>query len=167
RWRALAAPIAACGALFGALLLWKRDWLSSSPQMFKVHYQVWLESSFRLPEQISMLFDYIAFNAVNSGMFFLPLTLPLVAIRNRSRAALALLGGMAALIAGRTAYLAWNGYFIPYSAANLFSDILLGPVFFDFGIGPQTMFDTFRGWPYPFAMPHASRVVLKIGRAAG
>lgn len=165
RWRSLTAPIVACGALFGALLLWKREWLSSSPQMFKVHYQVWLESSFRLPEQISMFFDYVAFNAVNSGLFFLPLTLPLIAIRNRSRAALALLGGIAALIAGRTAYLAWNGYFIPYSSSNLFSDILPGPVFFDFGIGPQTMFDTWRGRPYPFVMPHASSIVLTIAAA--
>src|SRR5207253_443345 len=135
-------------------LLFKRDWLSSSPQMFLVHYQMWLESSFRLPEQVAVLFHYIVFNAVNCGLFFLPLTVPLIVLllngappsrrldrrrpaaegvakAPRTPALLWLLAVIAALIAWRTFYLASNGYFVPYSALSLFSDILPGPVFVD------------------------------------
>jgi len=119
-WKSLAAPIVASGAFFGALLLWKRDWLSSSPQMFAVHYHVWLESSFRLPEQISLLFHYIAFNAINCGVLFLPLTLPLLAIRTRSRAALALLGGIAVLIGWRCTFKrTYSSYACPIASRRL------------------------------------------------
>ena len=36
---------------FGLLLLFRREWLSGSPQMFVVHYHMWLESSFGLLDQ--------------------------------------------------------------------------------------------------------------------
>lgn len=165
RWRSFAAVLVGCGAVFGLLLLFRREWLSSSPQMFLVHYQMWLESSFRLPQQISVLSHYIAFNALNCGLFFLPLTVPLITMRSRSRVALALLGVVAALFAWRTAFLARNGYWVPYSAQTIFSDILQGPVFVDLGVGPLTLFDTWRGDPYPFAMPHAARVLLTVAAA--
>ena len=80
-------PVVLGGGLFGLLLLFKREWLSGSQQMFLVHYQMWLESTFRLPEQVAVLSHYLDFNAVNAAIFFLPLTLPLLAIARRSRGA--------------------------------------------------------------------------------
>jgi hypothetical protein len=162
RWRSFAAAIIACGIGFAMILLFKREWLSGSPAMFRVHYQMWLESSFRLPEQVSVLYHYIVFNAVNCVLFFLPLTVPLVMIRSRSWPRRALLAIITVLVAYRTVYLAWNGYYVPYSARNVFSDILPGPVFIDFGVGPTTLFDTWHGYPYPFVMPFAARVLLTI-----
>lgn len=159
RWRSHAAVVMACGAGFGLLLLFKRDWLMGSAAIFKVHYHMWLEDTFRLPEQISVLYHYLAFNAVNCGIFFLPLTVPLVALRSNPRRALAVLAGIAALIGFRTAYLAWHGLLVPYSTRN-FSDILQGHIFFDFGVGPSNLNDTWSGFPYLFVMPHAARLLL-------
>ena len=162
RWRAFAAPIVACGVAFVALWVFKRDWLTGSPQMFVVHYHMWLESTFRFAEQVSTLLHYIGFNAIDCALFFLPLTLSLVTLRTRSKPMLAALAVIAVLVVFRTTWLAMNGYLVPYFAVNLFSDILPGPVFFDFGVGPVNTIDFWRGMPYPFAMPHAARVLLTI-----
>ncbi len=133
--------------------------------MFVVHYHMWLESSFGLLDQVALLFHYIGFNAVNCAIFFLPLTLPLLMYRHRSRRALWLLAGIAVLLGFRTGWLAWNGYLVPYSARN-FSDILPGPLFIDFGIGPPNLLDTWDGhMPYPFTMPYVVRLVLTFGAA--
>jgi hypothetical protein len=165
RWRALAAPVLACGFLFGLLLLFRREWLSGSPEMFVVHYHMWLESSFRLPDLLSVFWHYIGFNAINCAVFFLPLTLPLVVLRHRSRGALVLLTAIVLLLGFRTAWLAWNGYLVPYSAVN-FSDILPGPLFIDFGVGPPNLIGTWDGHaPYLFTMPHEARLLLTFGAA--
>ena len=166
RWRAVAISIAPFLAFFVLLFFFKRDWLSGSPALFAVHYHMWLESSFRLPEQVSVLFHYIAFNAVNCAVFFLPLTAALVAFRRRSRPALLLLGAIALILGLRTAYLAWNGYWIPYTSHRLFSDILPGQIFIDFAVGPANLTDTWDGFGYPFRMPFVARVVLTIAVAA-
>jgi hypothetical protein len=165
RWRTHAIAIITCGAVFGLLLLFKRDWLMGSAAIFRVHYHMWLESTFRLPQQISVLYHYLAFNAVNCGIFFLPLTLPLVALRSHSRRAVGVLCVLAALVGFRTAYLAWHDLLVPYTANN-FSDILPGPVFIDFGVGPANLTDTWLGQlPYPFVMSHGERVLLTVSAA--
>ena len=85
RWRAFAATIAVFLAFFAVLFVFKRDWLAGSPAMFATHYHVWTEETFRLPEQISTLLRYVMFNAQNCALFFLPLTLPLLALLGRMR----------------------------------------------------------------------------------
>jgi len=165
RWRAFAVPIVASGLFFVALWFFKRDWLTGSTQMFVVHYHMWLESSFRLFEAVSVLLHYVGFNAIDCALCFLPLALSLVLLRSRSKPMLAALAFIALLLAIRTTYLGMNGYLIPYSAKNLFSDILPGPVVFDFGVGPVNTIDIWAGMPYAFVMPHVARIVLTIGIA--
>jgi len=162
RWRAFAAPIVACGVAFVMLWFFKRDWLTGSTAMFVVHYHMWLESSFRLSEQVSVLLHYIGFNAIDCALFFLPLTIPLVTMRTRSKRMLVALAVIAVLVIVRTTHLAMNGYLVPYSAVHLFSDIFPGPIFFDFGVGPVNLIDVWDGQPYPFVMPQAARLLLTV-----
>ena len=161
RWRSFAAVIAAFVALFGVVWLLKPAWLSGAPKMFAVHYHMWQESSFRLPEQISVLDHYIIFNAQNCALFFLPLTMALMAMGMRERYGALLLGIVAAIIGFRVVDLARAGYLVPYTARTLYSDILPGNVLIDFGLGTPHLFDTFNlGLPYPFALGTAGRAVL-------
>ena len=166
RWRAFSAVIVAAGVAFVLMFFLKPGWLSGSPDMMALHYHVWEESSFRLPEQIATLFHYVTFTAINCAIFFLPLTVPLIAMRRRSRPALLLLAAIAALFVYRMTYLAWNGYLVPYTSDHLFSDILPGQVFFDFGVGPANLVDVFAlHYPFPYTMPHLARVLLTIAAA--
>lgn len=164
--RRLLGAIAASGvAAFGVVFLTHRDWMSGTPAMFAIHYQMWGESSFRLPEQIALMYHYAAFNAVNCALFFLPLTLPLVAAVRPVRGKI-LLGVIAALLLFRTIDLARDGYLIPYMSREQHSDLLPGALVFDFGLGTPMLFDTFNlGHDYPFTMPHAARVTLTCGVA--
>jgi hypothetical protein len=153
RWRAFAAAIAAFLAFFAVLMLFKRDWLAGSPEMFGWHYHLWGEETFRLPEQVSTLYHYVVFNAQNTALFFLPLTLPLVALlRSMSRRAAIGLAVIAILVAGRIAALASAGYLLPYNGK--YSDILPGNLFVNFAIGPSTLVGDFGSpLPEPFALP--------------
>ena len=162
RWRSFVAVIAAFVALFAALLVFKREWLSGAPKMFAVHYHMWQESSFRLPEQIAVLDHYVIFNAQNCALFFLPLTLPLAALLARPRRGyLLLLAAIAAIVGFRIADLARAGYLVPYTTRTLYSDILPGNLFINFGIGTPLLMDTFeRALPYPFALGSGARMLL-------
>lgn len=162
RWRPFAAVIAAFVALFGMVWLLKPAWLTGAPKMFAVHYRMWQESSFRLPQQISTLDHYVIFNAQNCALFFLPLSAALVVLLARpGMRDVVPLAFIAGLVGFRVFDLARAGYLVPYTARNLYSDILPGNVLIDFGIGTPHLFDTFNlGLPYPFALGTAGRVVL-------
>jgi hypothetical protein len=162
RWRAFAATIAVFLAFFAVLFVFKRDWLAGSPAMFGTHYHVWTEETFRLPEQISTLLRYVTFNAQNCALFFLPLTLPLLALLGRMRLRDGiLLAFLTAVITWRVADLGVAGYLVPYNSAHLYSDILPGNLFIDFGIGTPMLIDTFSGHlPYPFTLAYGGRIAL-------
>lgn len=168
RWRLHATLPLTTLLLFAALFLWKREWLSAAPRMFEIHYQMWGESSFRLPEKIGLVYHYVVFNALNSAIFFLPLAVLLVSSlwQKLTRRELAGLAAVAALVFWRVMTLAAAGYLFPYSSDRLFSDILPGPVVYDFGIGPLNLYDTFTlHKPYVFTLWHPARLLLTF--AAG
>ena len=158
RRRRFAAVIAAFIALFGVLLFARPEWFSGAPKMFAVHYHMWQESSFRLREQIATLDHYVVFNAQNCALFFLPLTVALLWAAPRSRIVLAI---VAAIVGFRVIDLARAGYLVPYASRHLYSDILPGNLFIDFGVGPPNLFDTFSlGMPYPFNLGTFDRALL-------
>lgn len=158
RWKPFAAVICAFVAFYAAIALFKIDWLSGAPKMFAVHYHVWSESSFRLPEQIAALRHYVVFTLQNCGLFFLPLTVPLFALgRPRRGEAIALAVG-GAVIAYNAIDLARGGYLVPYDSAHLAYDILPGNLFVNFGIGPPLLVE----WFFPFPIGTAARAVLTI-----
>jgi len=163
-WR-FVIPIGVTLAAFAALFFFKREWLAGSPQMFAIHYHMLGESSFRLPEQIALVYHYVIFNALNCGIFFLPLTLPLMTRKASQRSAM-LLAAIAAVILIRVVTLGSAGYWMPYSSSHQYSDILPGPIVFDFGIGPPNLTDVFsKGYSYPFALLKEATIVLTLGAA--
>jgi hypothetical protein len=149
-----AAAIGATLATFALLLFFKRDWLSGSPEEFAVHYRMWGESSFRLPQQLEVAYHWFVFNAQNSALFFLPLVAPLAFVR-RSRAQLAILAAVTLLIFARVQSLISAGHPMPYFSNPFCCDIFGGNILVNFGLGWQTLAGTF-----PFVLPHAARLVL-------
>ena len=164
RWRSFAAAIVPFLALFALLFVFRRDWIAGSPAMFARHYHVWEEESFRLPEQIASLVHYVVFNAQNTSLFFLPLTLPLlVLVRPMQRRSAVILAVILAIVGWRVADLAFAGYLVPYYDSRLYSDIYPGNVFVDFGIGPSMLRDgVFSDLGYLFPAPRALRAALTI-----
>lgn len=164
RWRTFASTIAAFLLLFGVLLVFKRDWLAGSPAMFAAHYQVWGESTYRVADQGATLFRYVLFNAQNAALFFLPLTLPLLSkLRGMRRGQAVLLGAVAVVVAGRVLELGLAGYLVPYNSAHLYSEILPGNLFINFGVGVPMLMDTFRRYlPYPFALATGGQIALTV-----
>ena len=162
RSRRFLLPIGVTLAAFAALFFFKRDWLAGSPQMFAIHYHMLGESSFRLPQQIALVYHYVVFNALNCGIFFLPLALPLMT-REASKRSVIALAAIAGFILFRVLSLGFAGYWMPYDARHLYSDILPGPVVFDFGIGPPNLTDVFSmGYQYPFALVTGAKIALTI-----
>jgi len=158
-------PIGVTLTAFAALFFFKPDWLAGSPQMFAIHYHMLGESSFRLPEQVALVYHYVIFNALNCAIFFLPLTLPLM-MRNASERSAIALAAIAAFILLRVLFLGLAGYWMPYSARHLYSDILPGPIVFDFGIGPPNLTDVYSmGYAYPFALASEAKIALTIAAA--
>ncbi|HMC23297.1 MAG TPA: glycosyltransferase family 39 protein [Thermoanaerobaculia bacterium] len=165
RGRRLVVPIVVTLAAFAALFFFKPDWLAGAPDMFAMHYHMLSESSFRLPEQIALVYHYIIFNLLNCGIFFLPLTLPLMMRRTSQRSAIVLVA-IAIVILWRVLTLGIEGYWMPYAARHLYSDILPGPIVFDFGIGPPNLTDVFSmGYNYPFGLETKARIVLTLASA--
>ena len=162
RWRAFVLVIGAYLGAFAMLFVFRREWLSGSPAMFATHYHMWLESSFRLPEQVAVLQHYLLFNAQNVALFFLPLTLPLIVMIGRMRRRDGILLGVVALIiTWRLADLALAGYLLPYTTDHIYSDILPGNLFINFGLGVPMLYDTFSlHLPYPFTIGTVSRALL-------
>jgi hypothetical protein len=151
-----AAVIGGTIALFFAMLLFKREWMSGSPQEFAVHFRVWTESTFRLPEQIAGFDHYATFNAQNSALFFLPLVAPLVLLfRGARRTDFAIAGAFAALLLLRVQSLIAIGLPMPYFVSRYCCDIFAGNIFVDFGLGPLTL-----DGAYPFRLPYAMRIAI-------
>ncbi len=161
-WRAFVVTIGVFLAVFAALFFFKRDWLAGTPAMLTAHYHVWLESTFRLPDQVTTLFRYVAFNAQNCAVFFLPLTLPLLApLRGIRRREAMVLTGIAVVLALRALELGLGGYFMPYHSTHLYSEIQPGNLFINFGVGTPMLFDTAAlNLPYPFTIPVGATVAL-------
>ena len=165
RGRRFIIPIGVTLAAFAALFFFKRDWLAGSPQMFAIHYHMLGESSFRLPEQIALVYHYVIFNALNCAIFFLPITLPLLTRKASQRSAM-LVAAIAAIILVRVFTLGFADYWMPYASNHQYSDILPGPIVFDFGIGPPNLTDVFSmGFAYPFALMTEARIVLTVASA--
>jgi hypothetical protein len=143
-------------ALFFAMLLFKREWMSGSPEEFAVHFKVWTEPTFRLPEQIAEFDHYATFNAQNSALFFLPLVAPLVLLfRGARRTDFAIAGAFAALLLLRVQSLIAIGLPMPYFVSRYCCDIFAGNIFVDLGLGPLTL-----DGAYPFRLPYAMRIAI-------
>ena len=152
-----AAAIAATLALFAALFFFKRDWISGSPEEFAVHYRMWGESSFRLPEFLEVAYHWFVFNAQNVALFFLPLVSPLIFVRRRWWVTVAI--GL--VLAWRVQSLINAGHPMPYSANPFCCDIFAGNIFVDFGLGSQTLAGAF-----PFVLPRALRLAITYASVA-
>jgi len=163
RWRRLIVAAAAPLVLFAAIFLTRPEWLMGSQQEFRLHYKMWSESTFRLPQQVSLIFHYCFFNMQNNALFLLPLTIAVDWRLFRSAAArvvavvsaLVFLAGMTQLIV--------LGHPMPYFTLDRCCDVGTGNAFVNFGIGPLTLIDRDA---YPFAMPYSARLILSYGVAA-
>jgi hypothetical protein len=156
-----AMVIAGTIALFFAMLIFKREWLAGSPQEFAVHFRMWTESTFRLPEQIAVFDHYATFNAQNAALFFLPLVAPLVLLfRGARRTDYLIMGVLGVLLLARVQSLIAIGLPMPYFVSPYCCDIFAGNIFADFGLGPLAL-----DGAYPFRLPFAVRIAITYGSA--
>lgn len=153
RWRD-AGAIAATALAFAALLLFKPEWVSGSPDELAVHYRVWHELSFRLPQQLELAYHWFVFNAQNCALFMLPLAAG-AAFGRWTRRELLIAGGAALLLFLRVQSLVSLGHPMPYATTTFCCDIYGGNILADFGLGPQTL----RG-EYPLRLTGAARLLL-------
>lgn len=155
-----AAVIGGTIALFGGIFLLKPEWLSGSPAEFAVHFRMWTESTFRLPEQIAVFDHYATFNAQNCALFFLPLVVPLalVFVRNRRRIDFVIAALLAVVLFIRVQSLVAAGLPMPYFVSPYCCDVFAGNIFVDFGLGPLALPGLF-----PFRLPYAARLVITYG----
>jgi hypothetical protein len=142
-------------AIFGVIFLLKPGWLSGSPAEFAVHFRMWTESSFRLPEQIAVFDHYATFNAQNCALFFLPLVVPLAIVfaRNSKKFDFALAGVLTGVLIARVQSLLSMGIAMPYFVSPYCCDVFAGNIFTDFGLGPLALEGS-----YPFRLPHLARL---------
>jgi hypothetical protein len=162
RWRE-AAVIGSTLLVFVALLLFEREWLAGSVIEFANHFKMWRESSFRLPEQISIFYHYTVFNIQSAALFLLPLTAALVPGRKSLRE-IVCLAGVVVLLLIRVQSLINMGHPLPYFSSPYCCDILAGNTLVDFGLGPTTLTDVWMlGYAYPFHLTRAGRLVLSYG----
>jgi len=152
-----AAVIGGTIALFGVIFLLEPGWLSGSPAEFAVHFKMWTESTFRLPEQMAVLDHYATFNAQNCALFFLPLVAPLAVIfsKNLRKPDFAIAGVLTGLLLARVQSLLAIGLAMPYFVSPYCCDIFAGNIFADFGLGPLAL-----PGAYPFRLPYAARLVI-------
>jgi len=151
------APIfVGAAAVIAAIFLWKPEWLSGSPTEFASHYKVWHETSFRLPDMMTLAYHYVVFNIQNAGLFFLPLVAPLIFLRRKWQEI-----AIAIVLLFRVQHLVNLGIAMPYFAFASQEDLLQGNLFINFGLGPPTLIDV---WslqnPYPFHLTHAGELAV-------
>lgn len=146
-------------ALFGLIFLFAREWLIGSAAEFAIHYRMWTESTFRLPEQLAVLDHYATFNAQNSALFFLPLVAPLVLLFDKTtrRADYLIAGVVSGALFARVLSLVSAGLTMPYFVSPYCCDIFAGNIFADFGLGPLALEGV-----YPFRLPYAGRLIITV-----
>ena len=162
RVKRLIAAAAIPVAVFGIILVTRPDWLSGSQREFQLHYKMWGEETFRLPQQVALIFHYIFFNAQLSALFFLPLALVVDWRAFRAPAARVILIFFAVVFLGGATQLVALSHPMPYVSDRNCCDIAPGNLLIDFGLGPTTLRD---GYLYPFATPYPLRLVLTYGTA--
>ena len=147
-------------ALFFAMLIFKRQWLAGSPDEFAVHFRMWTEATFRLPEQIAVFDHYATFNAQNCALFFLPLVAPLALlfVKSARRLDVIIIGVVAVVVLARVQSLIARGMPMPYFVSPYCCDVFAGNIFIDFGLGPLTLDGT-----YPIRLTHAARLAVTYG----
>src|SRR6266852_3372257 len=151
------APIfVAAGAVIALVFLVRPEWLSGSPAEFASHYKVWHETSFRVPDMLTLADHYGVFNIQNAGLFFLPLVAPLILLRRKWQEL-----AIGIFLLFRVQYLLNLGIAMPYFAFRSQEDILQGNLFIDLGLGPPTLIDV---WTlqraYPFHLTHAGNLIV-------
>jgi hypothetical protein len=147
-------------ALFALIFLLKREWLTGSPEEFAVHFKMWTESTFRLPEQIAVFDHYATFNAQNCALFFLPLVAPLaiVFLKTARRFDFIFAGVIAIVLFVRVQSLVAVGLPMPYFTSSYCCDVFAGNIFVDFGLGPLAL-----GGAYPFQLTYVARLIITYG----
>jgi len=142
-------------ATFGAIFLLKPEWLTGSMAEFAVHFKMWTEATFRLPEQVAVFDHYATFNAQNCALFFLPLVAPLAIVfaRKPKPFDLGLAGALTIVLLARVQSLLSLGISMPYFVSPYCCDVFAGNIFTDFGLGPLALEGN-----YPFRLPHAARL---------
>ncbi len=158
KWRDAAATGGTL-TIFGIVYLLKPEWLVGSPAEFAIHYRMWTETTFRLPEQLAVLDHYATFNAQNCALFFLPLVAPLAVLlgKTRRRKDFVIAGIVAVVLFARVLSLVADGLPMPYFVSPYCCDIFAGNIFADFGLGPLALAGT-----YPFRLPYAGRIIVTI-----
>ena len=162
RYKRLATIAAIPFAVFAIIFLTQPDWLSGSPREFRLHYKMWGEETFRLPQQVELIFHYLFFNAQTTALFFLPLTLIIDRRIFRSPAARVILIFFVVVFLGGMTQLVALDHPMPYVTDRNCCDIQAGNLFINFGLGTPTLRDHFE---YPFRMPYALRLILSYGAA--
>jgi hypothetical protein len=165
-FRAASIAIGAAIALFSTIFLFERQWLTGSPEELGNHFRMWTEVTFRTPEQMALVADYTTWNAQNTALFFLPLSLILLmARRGWSRGETLLAGIMAIPIFVRVHNAVSLGLPMPYF--SLGGNFMLGNILNNWGLGPPTISEVWsRQYEYPFTLSMPWRLVLTWGSAA-
>jgi hypothetical protein len=159
RWRRAALGAVVVLATFFLLVIFRRDWLAGAPVEFSAHFRMWLESSFRLPQQIEVAYHYSDFNIRNTAVFFLPLVAPIaLALPRRSRITLGIAAVAFLLLFARAQSLIASGLPMPYFVNPYCCDIFAGNILMDIGLGPLTLKGS--EFAYPFRLAYGGRLLL-------
>ena len=146
---------------FTAIYFTRLDWLAASPEEFNRSTHMWHESSFRLPQQVALIYHYFFFTLHNTALFLAPLVvLAFSAVRRKQ---IAIFAAVAIFAAIGTGELIAEHFPMPYYPGPACCDTLLGSVFTNFGLGPPTLIDGFNPqYGYPFEISYGARVLLTI-----
>ena len=159
RWKPMLAIAVAMLAGYALMAISRPDLIVASPVEFHQHYQFWGEESLHFYDIASFVFSDYAFNLQHIALFFLPLTLG-VALGWPKRMRL-VLAALIVVLGARAAFLVAHHNAIPYYNWPSCCDISYGNVFMNFGLGPPTVSDVWRGiHPYPWQLPGGVRAAI-------
>lgn len=160
RWKVSAAICCLPIAVFGAIYLTRPDWLMASAEEFNRSTHMWSESSFRLPEQIALVYHYFFFTLHNTALFLAPLV---VFAFRRAKARRYTIAAIV-FVGIATIQLLVEHFPMPYYPGPACCDALVGSIFTNFGLGPPTLIDGFNPqYGYPFGISYGARVLLTLG----
>ncbi|HET7711908.1 MAG TPA: hypothetical protein VFL80_08255 [Thermoanaerobaculia bacterium] len=169
RWRRFLAIAAITGTGYVLMALLRPTLIVASTSEFYLHYKMWGEETFRIPEIATLIASYIFFNMQHATLFFLPLSAAAAAsfraIRERRQViAFAIL---AIFLFGRMTQLVVRGAPIPYYTSVRCCEITTGNILMNLGLGPPTLPDV---WghinEYSLRFPHGGRVALSYASVA-